>query len=183
MNTPSILRIRALLVLSLAAALSACGEDPVAREEPAVCREPFMVEVPINGDPLFTLVDAPVLTAEQEHVLAAARSDPAAAKVHVARLSANATELLQPGREIRLTVSPTRTFSVSSVSLHASTPDHFFFTGRINGPQGDVHMVLSAIGITGTLQSVSTNEVYAFSPLGTGLHAISCIDPSKFRLD
>jgi hypothetical protein len=183
MSTPSIRRAGALLALSLAAALPACNEDPVAREEAAVCHEPFMVDVPISGDPLFTLLEAPVLTAEQEQLLEVARSERTAAKVHVARLSANATELLQPGREIRLAVSPTRTFSVFGVSLHTAVPDHVFFTGRINGPQGDVYLVLSALGATGTLQSVSTREVYAFRPLSAGLHAITCIDSSKYGLD
>lgn len=183
MNPPSLLHVRALLALSLAAALSACGESPVAREEAAVCNEPFMVEVPIAGDPLFTLLDAPVLTAEQEQFLAAARSEQAAAKVHVARLAANAAELLQPGREIRLTVSPTRTFSVSGVSLDNAGPDRLFFTGRINGPQGYVNLILSDLSITGSLQAVSTREVYAFRPMGAGLHIITCIDPSKYGLD
>lgn len=183
MSTSSILRIRALLALSLAASLSACSENPAAREEAAVCHEPFMVDVPISGDPLFTLLEAPVLTAEQEQLLEVARSERAVAKVHVARLSANAPELLQPGREIRLTVSPTRTFSVAGVGLETAVPDHVFFTGRINGPPGDVNLVLSALGATGTLQSVSTREVYAFRPLGAGLHAITCIDPSKYGLD
>lgn len=183
MNTPSTLRIRALLALSLAAALSACGESPLAREEAAVCNEPFMIEMPIAGDPLFTLLDAPVLTAEQEQFLAAARAEQATAKVHVARLSANATELLQPGREISLAVSPTRTFSVAGVSAHGGTQDRVFFTGRINGLDGDVYMVLSSLGVTGSLRTVSTREIYSFRPLGAGLHAISCIDSSKYGLD
>jgi hypothetical protein len=184
MNTPSILRIRALPALLLAAALSACSENPLAREEAAaVCNEPSMVDMPISGDPLFTLLEAPVLTAEQEQLLTVARSDPAAAKVHVARLAGNAMEVLQPGREVRLTVSPTRTFSAFGVSLDAAAPDHVFFTGRINGPQGNVHLLLSAVGVTGTLQAVSTREVYSFRPLGAGLHAITCIDPSKYGLD
>jgi hypothetical protein len=185
MNAPSIRRACALLALSAALALSACGENPLARqeEEPAVCHEPVMVDVPISGNLLFTLLEAPVLTAEQERLLAVARSERAAAKVHVARLSENAMEVLQPDREIRLTVSPTRTFSVFGVSLHNGAQDYVFFTGQISGLDGDVHMVLSSLGVTGTLQAVSTREVYAFRPLGAGLHAITCIDPSKFGLD
>jgi hypothetical protein len=183
MITPSILRIPALLALALAAALSACSENPVAREEPAVCNEPLMVDVPITGGLLFTLLEAPVLTAEQEQLLAVARSDRAAATVRVARLAENAMEVLQPGHEVRLTVSPTRTFSVFGVSLHTAAPENVFFIGRINGPQGDVHLILSPLGVTGTLQAVSTREVYSFRPLGAGLHAITCIDPSKYGLD
>ena len=189
MNASSLAGRRLLrAVLPLGAAISVTGcccgvVDVVEETGPAVCRPPFVTPAPVTAaDPLFTLLDAPVLSAEQERVLASARSSIVAAEVRVGRLADDARALLTGGRPILFTVSPSRSFSVSPVRVD-SVSGPLSWSGQINGDVGEAYLLLGGEGVMGSLQSISTRETYEFRPIGGGLHAITCVDPSKYPPD
>jgi hypothetical protein len=188
MNAPAFVsrRIaRAALVACAGLALGACCSDPVRvqDETPAVCRAPATTTAPIAAaDPLFVLLDAPALTEDQARRLVLARATRTAAEVHVARLAENAGSLLQPGRQMIFNVSPTRMFSVEGLKADTGA-SYVSFHGRLNGELGEVTLVRNGEGITGGLQSVSTQETYEFHPIGGGLHAVTCVDPTRFGPD
>lgn len=176
---------RAALVACAGLAVGACCCGPVGTEQerPAVCRPPSATLPPIAAaDPLFVLLDAPVLSEEQARRLALTRATPTAAEVHVARLADNAGTLLRPGGQMIFNVSPTRMFSVAGVRAD-SVNGYVSFYGKLNGGSGEVTLVHNAEGMTGGLQSVTTQEMYEFHPISGGLHAIVCVDPSKFGPD
>ncbi len=177
---------RAALMACAGLALSACCCGPVGMDEeetPAVCRAPATATAPIAAaDSLFVLLDAPALTKDQARRLELARATRTAAEVHVARLAENAGSLLQPGREMIFNVSPTRKFSVEGLKADTGA-SYVSFHGRLKGGLGEVTLVHTGEGVTGGLQSVSTQEMYEFHPIGGGLHTITCVDPTKFGRD
>jgi hypothetical protein len=187
--TPASFRLpRAVLALSVASALAGCDTPVIVeREGPAVCREPFSPQgaAPL-ADSLLVIVETPTLTAEQERRLSLARAQETAGRVLVARLTEPAEPLLQPGREFVLSVSPARAFVLVGQQL-SSGSGYVGWHGRIAGEIGEAGWVLTHEGITGGLQSIPTDgtvpSLYSIHPLGGGLHAVICLDPSKFGPD
>ena len=166
------------------AVFAACGNDVVGeRATPAICRAPAVITATSAGAPaLFTLEDSAQLTSGQEHYLGSVRANPASAEVHLARLAPDAAALLQPGDTVLLTVSPTRSFSAIGSRVTPSGS----WEGRIENEFGSALLVLHEGDLTGTLQSVPNGgpiSTFAFRPLGGGMHALVCLDASKFPPD
>jgi hypothetical protein len=177
---------RTALALSAAAALTACGEVPALVQGPAICREAFSVQTATTADSLLVVLDAPSLTAEQQRRLELARAAPTAGREVVARLAASPERLLQPGHQSVLGVTQFRGFVVVGQQLESSA-GHLSWYGRLVGDNGEATLVLTSEGITGGLLSIPANgsmtTSYAFHPLGGGLHAVTCLDTSKFGPD
>ena len=170
---------------------SCCAGLPTELEPlaPAVCREPplALAAMPLpSAGPLFTLVESPVLDAGQERLLGVIRARPTTARVHVARLAGGAGSLLQAGREITFPVSPERSFTAVGRQVTRRAPDDVSWSGRITGEHGEVTLVLTARGVTGSLHSMPPgggSTLYAFEPIGGGLQAVVCADPGRLPPD
>lgn len=179
---------RTALALAAAAALSACGEPVLNDHEPTpTCGETFSAEgVTPLPDSLLVIEQTPTLTAEQEQRLALARAQPAAGGVVVARLADRPEPMLGLGRSFVFSVSITRSFVLYGQELYTG-PNSVSWYGWVVGDRGEATLTLTREGITGMLLSIprdgSTPTRYSFRPLGGGLHAVICIDPSKLRAD
>lgn len=176
--------VRAALVLSIAG-LSGCSAGLLPPEErAAVCPEPsgYVAPPAVPADSLFVLLQEPALTAEQQGFLAAIRSQPTTARVHLARLVEGVESILQADRPVALNVSPTRSFV--AVRTDAGTRDAGVLSwhGSISGEYGTANLVLTGKGMTGVLQSLpagAPSVVYSIQPIGGGLQALVCVDASK----
>lgn len=182
-------RVALVACASLSLGACCCGVTDSQQQQtgPAVCREPAtFAAVPALADSLLVIVPSPALDTAQERRLNLARAQPTAARVDVARLAAGARTLLQPGRQVVVSVSAARSFAVTGLQFEERVQAHSY-VGRIDGEPGDVNLVLTAEGITGGLQTTpgaaSVVSTYAVHPIGGGLHAVICIDPSKFLPD
>jgi hypothetical protein len=179
-------RGRAVAVLAVGCALAGCeGGDLLPPEErAAVCVEPSGYPAPqaYSSDSLFVPLDEPALTAEQEQRLAIIRGQPTTARVLVARLAADADEMLQSGGSVMLTVSPTRSFMVAATYAGRRDADVFAWHGRIVGDYGDATLILTSKGITGAMQVLPPglpSTTYSIQPIGDGLQAIVCVDQGR----
>jgi hypothetical protein len=172
---------------SLTLGACCCGVVDTVNNGPAVCREPatFPAVAPL-ADSLLVIVPSPVLDTAQERRVNLARAQATSARVDVARLAADPQALLQPGKQVVLSVSATRSFAVTGVRLEENLQAHSYF-GRTAAENGEVTLVLTSAGITGGLQTSpvdgSTWSVYEFHPIGGGLHVVVCVDPTKFGPD
>lgn len=181
-------RVAVVACASLSLGACCCGvTDSRQQTGPAVCREPAtFAAVPALADSLLVIVPSPALDTAQERRLNLARAPVTAARVDVARLAANAQALLQPGKQVVVNVSAARSFAVTGLQFEERLQAHSYF-GRIEGEPGEVNLVLTAEGITGGLQTTpgaaSVSSTYSIHPIGGGLHAVVCIDPSKFPPD
>ena len=187
---PSSTRIaRAAVVACASLWLGACccGVVDTVESGPAVCREPAtFAAVPALADSLLVMVPSPVLDTAQERRLNLARATQTAARVDVARLAANANEMLQPGRQVVISVSAARSFAVTALTYTEGMGSRSW-TGRIEGEHGDAILVHTFEGITGGLQTTpgagNVSSTYEFHPIGGGLHAVTCVDPTRFGPD
>ncbi len=178
-----------VVLLGCVLPLTSCAtEHPTAIESLAVCPAPAMASgnSPVSAsDTLFEILASPQLTAEQERLLSIIRSQRTTAEVYLARLSDAAEEALEEGNAVVLPVSPTRRFTTVGAWVERRT-DSKSFAGPISGEHGWVNLVLTRSGLTGALQSLPRDGEpanYSFAPLGGGLHALVCIDQSKFPPD
>ena len=179
---------RTALPLAAAAALASCS-DPVLTQPkpPPVCRDVFSQEgvVPL-ADSLLVLEPLPTLSPEQEQRLSLARAQPAAGLVVVARLAERPEPMLELGHAFVFSVSIGRSFVLVGQELYVRRNSVSWY-GRIVDDNGEATLVLTPEGITGMLLSVprdrSAPTRYSFHPLGGGLHAVVCIDPSKLGAD
>lgn len=182
-------RRRARAALALAAVVLLGCDDVLLPETPAVCPEPLpgrAASPAADAPPLFELVSAPALTPEQEHFLGVIRGEPTTAGVHLARLAEGAAALLEVDRAIRLDVSPAQRFTAVGRRVERRAADDVSWSGRIAGENGDVTLVLTGRGVTGTLQVLpfdAAPATYSIRPLGGGLQAIVCVDQSKLPPD
>lgn len=180
-------RAAAVACASLALGACCCGVVDTVESGPAVCREPAtFAAVPALADSLLVIVPSPALDTAQERRLNLARAQSTAARVDVARLAANAQQMLQPGRQVVISVSAARSFAITGQSYNEGLGSRSW-TGRIEGEPGQVTLVHTFEGITGGLQTTPTDgsqwSVYEFHPIGGGLHAVTCVDPTKFGPD
>lgn len=178
---------RTALALAAAAALPACGEPVLSDHEPTpVCGETFSPGVPPLADSLLVVDPTPTLTPEQEQRFALARAHPAAGSVVVARLAGRPEPMLGLGRSFVFSVSITRSFVLYGQELYTG-PSSVSWYGWVVGDRGEATLTLTREGITGMLLSIppdgSVPTRYSFRPLGGGLHAVICIDPSKLGGD
>ena len=173
-----------LLSLVPLVAVAACSETPAAPPLTLAVCHPVAARPDselLGRVPLWSLDAAPTLTPEQERLVASLRAQPTTAGLHVARLSPSADSLLQLGNEVVLTVSPSRSVVAFGDQVTRRGPNDVSWSGPIDNIVGQATLVLTGVGVTGTLQS--GNAVYSFAPLGGGLEALTCIDASKFGPD
>jgi hypothetical protein len=169
-----------------AAALSACGEPTLSDYKPSpVCGDAFSEErVTPLPDSLLVVERLPALTAEQEQRLAAAKAQPAAGTVVVARLAETPEPMLGLGRAFVFSVSVSRSFVLVGMERRAGQNSLSWY-GWIADDNGEATLNLTSEGITGVLLSIPKDRSeptrYWFRPLGGGLHAVICIDPSKLE--
>lgn len=187
---PASTRIARMAAVACAAATlgsCCCGPVDATPERPAECREPATwPAVAALPDSLLVIVQSPQLDTAQERRLNVARAQPTAARVEVARLSPAAFRMLQPGNPLVLSVSATRSFAVTGQQYTEGLGSRSY-TGRINGANGEVTLVHTAQGVTGTVQSMpgdaTVPTVYSIHPIGGDLHAVICVDPTRFPPD
>jgi hypothetical protein len=179
---------RIVPVAAAAATLSACGDPTLSDYKPSpVCGDAFAEQrvTPLR-DSLLVIETLPELTAEQEQRLAAARAQPAAGTVVVARLAEAPEPMLGLGREFVFSVSVSRSFVLMGMERRAG-PGGLSWYGWIAGDNGEATLNLTSEGITGVLLSIPKDRSeptrYWFHPLGGGLHAVTCVDPSKLSED
>jgi hypothetical protein len=181
---PALFRI--VPAAAAAAALSACGDPTLSNYKPApVCGEGFSEErVTPLPDSLLVIETLPTLTAEQEQRLAEARAQPAAGTVVVARLAEAPEPMLGIGRAFVISVSVSRSFVLMGMERRAGQNSLSWY-GWIAGDNGEATLSLTSEGITGVVLSIPRDRSeptrYWFRPLGGGLHAVICIDPSKLE--
>lgn len=180
---------RIVPAVAAAAALSACGEPTLSNRKPVpVCGEAFSEETRVTPlpDSLLVVEKLPALTAEQEQRLAAAKAQPAAGTVVVARLAETPEPMLGLGRAFVFSVSVSRSFVLVGMERRASQNSLSWY-GWIADDNGEATLNLTSEGITGVLLSIPKDRSeptrYWFSPLGGGLHAVTCVDPSKLSED
>jgi hypothetical protein len=186
----SILR-RIALAASSALVASACGRANGLLIEPhpaAQCRELSTATVPFAGraDTLFSLVPETSLNGEQAALVAAARHQEWTARVVVARIAPGADSLLQAGRAVTLVVSPAYGFVAVGHQAERRASGDLFWTGALQGQTGGSTILLTSLGVTGSVQSIPPGapySLYAIAPIGGGLHTISCIDPTLIPPD
>jgi len=89
-----------------------------------------------------------------------------------------------------LTVAPGRAVIAVGQAVARRGPSDVSWSGAIENEFGHVSLVLTTIGVTASLQSVAREATgslvhasYRVAPLGGGLQAITCVDPSKFPPD
>lgn len=174
---------RLLLLLPLVA-VPACSETPAAPPlNPAVCHA--VAARPdselLGRAPLWWLDSTSTLTPEQERLLASLRAQPTTAQLYLARLSPAADSLLQLGNEIVLTVSPGRSVVAVGDQVTRRGPNDVSWSGPIDSLFGQTTLILTRVGVTGTLHS--GNAVYSFAPISGGLEALTCVDASKYLPD
>lgn len=157
-------------VLALSVGLAACQNDGRTPTGAATVQEDFL-----------TLVLNPVLTDAQRAFLATIRDRPSTAEVHVARLVNAPGRLLQQGRVLRLSVAPGRQILAIGERVEQRAANDISWTGSVQGEPGTVQMVLSGKGVTATVRAGET--WYHIEPLGSGLHAITRIDPTRLPPD
>jgi len=183
---PSIRRhavITALAVLS-GSACSSRGEPLIEPHLAAQCREAAAAAPATHAgraDSLFRLVPEATLNAEQASLVASARHEEWTARVVVGRIAPGADSLLQPGRAVTLVVSPTLSFVAVGTQADHRASGEIFWTGALQGQQGGSAILLTSLGVTGDVRSMPAAgpySIYTFRPIGGGLHAISCIDPT-----
>lgn len=179
---------RIALGMTAAAALSSCSEPVIAeRRNTPVCGEILTQDgvLPV-ADSLLVIEQTPTLTAEQQQRLAAARAQPAAGQVVVARLAEQPAPMLNLGHPFVLSVSLTRNFVLVGKELRAGNNSLSWY-GWIADDNGEATLTLTPEGITGVVLSIPRDRSeptrYWFQPLGGGLHVITCIDPSKLNAD
>lgn len=172
--------------LTAAAALSSCGEPTLSKHRPApACGEVFSEErvVPLP-DSLLVIERLPALSPEQQQRLAAARAQPAAGTVVVARLAERPEPMLGLGRAFVFSVSVTRSFVLVGMERRAGQNGLSWY-GWIADDNGEATLNLTSEGITGILLSIPRDRSeptrYWVRPLGGGLHAVTCVDPSKLN--
>ncbi len=162
-------------ILVLAAILVACADN---QRPPTEVVNAQAAGASLNSlgtqEPLFTLVMAPALTAEQNGLLARVRGRPSSAQVNVGRLSSTPHLLLQPGKAVVFQLSPTEQVVALGKALVQRAPDDISWSGEIENRSGTVHLVLTSKGVTGTVQTLTT--LYHIEPIGAGLHALTRID-------
>jgi hypothetical protein len=174
---------RLLFVLTVLV-VPACSETPPElAPSPAVCHAVVAARdsALLGLAAMWSLDSTPLLTVEQQQRLALIRSRPTSADVHVARLSPSADSLLQLGNAVILTVAPGR--SVVAVGENATRrgPNDVSWSGPIEGVFGWATLVLTGVGVTGSLHSGTA--AYHFEPIGGSLQALTCIDGSKYGPD
>lgn len=181
------MKVRPLLFVRtfvlLACSPAAPGEPPTPTA--AVCRHLIGADDSslIAHAPLWILDSTASLSIDQERLLANIRSSATTAELHVARLSPDADSLLQLGNSVVLTVAPGRAVIAVGRNVTRRGPSDVSWIGAIENEFGHVSLVLSTIGVTGSLQSVARESLvhasYRVAPLGGGLQAVICVDPSK----
>ena len=182
---------RAVLIVTLASPLAACHESvlPTETETPAVCPEATSTAVAAPADsaaPLFALLAAPTLTADQEQRVAAIRSRRTTARVEIARFLDDPLPLLRSSQKITFNVSAAQSFTAVEKRLNVRAPDDISWSGSLVGNYGEVFLVLTSDRLVGSLQSIPIEgaaAVYSFEPIGDRLHAIVCVDTSKLPPD
>jgi hypothetical protein len=174
--------------LAAAAAFSACSEPTIGeRNPPPVCGETFALGgVAPLADSLLVIEQTPTLSAEQAQRLAEARAQPAAGQVVVARLAGVPERMLELGHSFVFSVSLTRSYVLVGMERRMGR-DGLSWYGHIANDRGEAILLLTPEGITGRLLSIPPDRSepvrYSFHPLGGGLHAVICIDPSKLNQD
>ena len=181
---------RTVMVMSLAVVNAGCRDEPGPTQlatGPPVCREPPLFAAPDPAAPsMFELLTSPQLTAEQERLISLIRSRATSARVEIAELIADPATRLQVDARITFPVSRTRSFTALGERVETRATSHISWSGRLLGEHGDVQLVLTSIGMTGSLRSVPAEGAsvhYGFEPIGDRLHAIVCVDASRFMLD
>jgi peptidyl-Asp metalloendopeptidase len=168
---------RLLFLIAASGGLMAC-EDP--RQIPTGPEQSRRNSAQAPED-LFTLVAAPPLATEQAAHLARVRGRPSSAAVYVGRLSDTPLSLLQQGKAVRFSVSPTRQFIAVGRDASALSPTITGWSGTLQGEPGFVQLVYSNGKVLGWLQAGA--DFYEFEPLGGGLHALIRVDASKLPPD
>ena len=179
------IRAATLLLLSVTTALAACGPGVLAPGgEPAWCPEPTYVQAPPRGtaDTVFIALSEAALPAEQARRVADIRARPATARVDVARLVDDLASRLEPGRTVELNVSPVQSFTAVGERVEVRSPDDLSWSGGLVDDHGAALLVLRGTSLTGTVTSVPPSSpplVYAFEPVGGGVHAIVCVGAGR----
>lgn len=185
-------RIAAAAAVLLAISAGACGDSHSVIDPPhrAECLEPATSPAAapgIQAYALFTLLDdTPILTPGQVTQLAYVHALPSTARVVLARVAGGADSLLQVGRAIAVPVSPTLSYVVMGQQADRRASGETFWTGSIPGQNGGSVILLGTMGLNGDLRSYPTGGrpvSYSFIPLGGGLEAIVCMDPSLIPID
>lgn len=130
---------------------------------------------------LLTIVEPRSLTGDQQRLLSMIQARPTSAEVHVARLASGPAFLLQKGREVGLRVSPTARFVAIGEQAEERLSGSVSWAGTLRRQPGQVRLVLSSAGVTGTIETDTI--FYWIEPIGGGLHAIIRFDPTKLPPD
>lgn len=191
MSSSSSPAIVSLLVGALA--LASCGPGgqaaPTEPEAPAMCAQPAAnrTNPPVSpGQSLFALIDEPQLTADQKDLLAFIRAEPTAAEVRFAVLVDSALSRLEKDSTLVFPVAPGLRFAAVGQYVRRQAPDSAYWQGPAIGEDGQINVRLSGDEVVGSVQAFlppGPPLMYSFKPLGGGLHAVVCIDPSKWGLD
>lgn len=131
------------------------------------------VEV-VASDTLFTLVKEPSLNAEQQRLLSVIHERPTTVEVHLARLTDKAESLLKEDSIIALPVSPDKQFVAVGERLTKRASDDISWSGPIQHSFGQITLVFTAKGVTGTLWAQNEDDYvsYKFEPIGDNLQAL-----------
>lgn len=169
--------------------LGACGAALTEPEAPAVCHEPAPIPETSSAlarDTLFEIEDHPPLSLQQRDLLARIGDRPTSAVVRIARLADAPESLLEVDRGVVLNVSPSLGFVVVGERVERSAADDLSWSGAIAGQHGTVSLVLSGTHATATIHSVPADgpwQMYRVEPLGGSLHAVVCVDATRFPPD
>ena len=165
------MKARLAFVLALTTAVSACRDHDLTPTEPDLAQDDIQSSTGVvMQDSLFTVVELPVLTGVQEAMLGRIRDRESTAEVSVARLASNAGQVLQRGRTVHLSVSPTEHLVVLGEQVVQRAATDMSWAGPIRNGDGWVQLVLTSNGITGTVRT--GGRLYRIEPIGSGLHAI-----------
>ena len=176
--------------VAVALLLSGCADlsGPNLTRGPAVCRESAAEPAPSAAalaDSLLVIIPDAALTAEQAARVDGLRSRPWAARIEIARIADDAAELLQPGREFMVGVSPTRSFPLQGQRFSPFS-SYLYWSGRVTGEFGEASLAFDHNGVYGGLTSIprdGAGTTYGIEPIGGGLHAVTCVDGSKVPTD
>lgn len=138
------------------------------------------------GRSLFAVVDSPSLSPDQARLLSYVEAEPTTAEVHLGVLVDSAVARLEVDSTVVFPVSPELSFAAIGGGVTRHAPDEIYWTGSMLGEVGQVNLLLQGDQVLGDLQARSEGGptlTYSFRPLGNGLHALICIDPSKFLPD
>lgn len=193
--------IRLLLLLTLGPALAACADDdgivaPLTRS--AVCLDDGASPastVPVIGErdvvDLFMTAEGPSLTTKQQWRLSNIEEQEYTLEVHITRLVEDAFLLLEGGRAFGVRLSPSARVVTTIDSITVDEPLEegesrtISWYGPLTGRPGDISMSVSADGnaygglIVNPAPSRETS-IYDIWALGGGLHAMVCVDWTKF---